>query len=366
MSKNILLIGKYPPVQGGVAAKTYWLYEQLKVKGYNIRTVTTEIENYSILEEHEDKDVHLVKLKKIPWHIPYSELIYDRLLNICLEAVNEFTPDIIETNYLWPFCSVAANISNHLKKPLLIRHAGSDIAKFRSDPEFIEIIRNYLNRANKVVTNSTSNDFINELCKDKNRIELMQRYIPDPQVFNDKKINKKYDILLAGKINFYWQHKGIDILLSLISAKKLKALFIIDGNYMEDLNEKIKKENLDENIEIIKFVHPKEMPKFINQCESVWCWEDEGAIEDFSNLIWEACFCNVKCILNSDRRISLEMEYLKENFPALIEMYNKEEILKLQMEDFKNNQGKGVSEMNNIYTSYVDQNIALYNSLLNT
>ena len=64
----------------------------------------------------------------------------------------------------------------------------------------------------------------------------------------------------------------------------------------------IEKENLGNSIEIINFVHPKEMPKFINQCKSVWCWESEGAIEDFSNLIWEACFCNVKCILNSGRK----------------------------------------------------------------
>ncbi len=364
MNINILLIGKYPPVQGGIAAKTYWLYEQLKTKGYNIRIVTAEINNYTIEEVPKDKSVRVVSDKEIPWHLPYSELIYDRLLNKSLDVVKEFAPDIIETNYLWPFCSVASYLAEKLSKPLIIRHAGSDILKFKSDPEFRKIMSYYFNQANKVATNNTSCHFISELCNDKTKVELMQRYIPNPLVFNEKKMTKKYDIMFAGKINYFWQQKGIDLLFSLILARDLKALFIIDGNYVDDIIKNIEKEKLGRNINIINFVHPNEMSKFINQCKSVWCWESEGAIEDFSNLIWEACFCNVKCILNSDRKTGRELDYLIKNFPGLIEMYNRKDMLMEKIEESKQPiPSKTVLQQEEMYRNYIDQNIALYDSL---
>jgi hypothetical protein len=361
MKKNILLVGKYPPLQGGVAAKTYWLYQQLKTKGYKTQVVTAEVKNYTIREIPKDNSVHLVTCKEIPWHIPDSNLLYDRLLQKSLEVVKDFPPDIIETNYLWPFCSVAASLSDLLKKPLLIRHAGSDILKFSSDPEFKTIIRSYVNQANKIVTNNTSYSYINELCDDKSKVELLPRYIPDPIVFKEVNKAKKYDILFAGKINYFWNLKGIAILVRMIREKDLKALFIIDGNYLGDVIKMVETENLRNSIEIINFVHPKEMPKFINQCKSVWCWESGDAIEDFSNIIWEACFCNVKCVLNPDRKRSEELDLLVKAFPELIEWYKKEKTPETaKQEKSKHKPHDPIT----VFHNYIDLNLRLYDSLL--
>lgn len=365
MKKNILLLGKYPPVQGGIAAKTYWLFEQLKTKGYNIRIVTTEIKNYSINKVPEDKTVQIVSFKEIPWHLPFSDLVYDRLQCKSLDVIKDFTPDIIETNYLWPFCSVAANLSDHLKKPLLIRHAGSDILKFKSDPEFRKIMSYYFNQANKVATNNTSYQFISDLCNDKTKAELLPRYVPDTIAFSKREILKEYDILFAGKINYLWQLKGIDLLFSLIRTNNLKALFIIDGNNLRDIIKRIENEKLGNNIKTINFVHPNEMPTFINQCKSVWCWEEEESIEDLSNLIWEACFCNVKCILNADRKTGNDLDYLIQNFPGLIEMYNKKDLIKLKtIEPEQTRSGANILSKNEMYRNYIKRNISLYDSLL--
>jgi hypothetical protein len=365
MSKNILLIGKYPPLEGGIAAKTFWLYEQLKTKGYKTQVVTTEIKNYTISEIDQEDNILLVNVKEIPWHIPYTDLVYDRLLYEALNVVKTFNPDIIETNYLWPYCSVAVSLSQLLNKPLLIRHAGSDIQKFKSDDEFIRIIAHYLNQANKVVTNNTSYSFINKLCRGKSKVEVMPRYIPDPLIFKEKDYPKEYDILFAGKINYFWQQKGIDILFSLIRKRELKALFIIDGNYRTDLLKIIEKENLGGSIKILNFVHPKEMSKFINQSKSVWCWESEDAIEDFSNLIWEACFCNVKCIINPDVKKGEELDYLIKNFPGLIEIFKGNEVLDPKSKDSKYaTKSKEMKNIEEIHRNYIDQNIALYDSML--
>lgn len=365
MSKNILLIGKYPPVQGGIAAKTYWLYEQLKSRGYNNQVVTTEIKNYSNKEIAREESVHIIPSKEIPWHLPHSDLIYDRLLNESLEVVKTFNPDIIETNYLWPFCSIAISLSQQLNRPLLIRHAGSDIQKFKSDNEFRGIIGRYLNHAKKIVTNNTCISFIYELCEDKSKVVLLPRYIPDPYVFKENKNEKEYDILFAGKINYFWKQKGLNLLLSVIQERGLKALFIIGGNYLGEILKIIEENGLKEKVKIINFVHPKEMSKFINQCKSVWCWESHDAIEDFSNLLWEACFCNVKCIINSDRKKGKELDFIMKNFPGVIEMYNSSDILKLKpCESDHIEYERDQVELLYLHQNYIDQNIELYDTLL--
>ena len=130
---KILLIGKYPPLQGGISSKTYWLYRYLEKKGFEFRIVTVAADAYTINKYHNDPNVTVVNEKKSPWHIPETDLLDDRLINEAKKIALDFCPDLIETNYLWPFCKDALLISKILKKPLLIRHAGSDIIKFSKD-----------------------------------------------------------------------------------------------------------------------------------------------------------------------------------------------------------------------------------------
>ncbi len=264
---NILLIGKYPPLQGGIASKTFWLCDELLKHGFSYRIVTTKYENYSISDKEIDHNVFCLDLNETPWHIPNSDLFFDRLLYLSNKALINYDPDIIETNYLWPFCSVAIYLAEKLSKPLIIRHAGSDILKFHESSEFKPIIESYFQKADIVVTNSTINNIISSLCHDKSKIMLMDRYVPNPDIFFDKKTKKKYDILFAGKLNYHWKLKGIEYLLNIIKANKLTALFIIGGNYIVEVQENIAKQKLENNITTIPFVHPKEMPDFFNKCK---------------------------------------------------------------------------------------------------
>lgn len=306
---KILLIGKYPPMQGGISAKTYWLYKQLEKDGFEYRVITPEAKHYSIPDhEHDESNVTVVKEKEIPWHIPESSLLDDRLINAALKVANDFTPDLIETNYLWPFCKDALFVAQTLSKPLLIRHAGSDILKFYKDQEFRDIMSHYFNQATAIATNTSSVNLLENICNHSGKIQCMTRYIPDPSIFKPEKPDKQYDILFAGKINYHWHLKGLKLLLELIRQKKLKALFLIGGKYEEEIHQQIAKKNLGNSINVCGFVTPDKMPAIYNSCKFVWCWEEEGGIEDFSNIIWEAVFCGTPCILNSKLSEKIEAE----------------------------------------------------------
>jgi glycosyltransferase involved in cell wall biosynthesis len=359
---KILLIGKYPPLQGGISSKTYWLYRYLEKKGFEFRIVTVAADAYTINKYHNDPNVTVVNEKKSPWHIPETDLLDDRLINEAKKIALDFCPDLIETNYLWPFCKDALLISKILKKPLLIRHAGSDIIKFSKDKEYLEIMESYFSHASAIATNSTSVKLVNKLCGFDSKTFLMQRYIPDPSIFKHIESEKPFHILFTGKINYHWQHKGLLLLLEIIKEHKLKALFVIGGLYKNKLLEEISFNGIDELIHISEFVPPENMPLIYNSCKFVWAWEEEGNVEDFPNIIWESLYSGTSCIVNSAFAAKLRNEKIPECFSSLIRNFDAHNIMgfefTIQKKDVECNHIK-----DDLFNKYVYDNINLYTNI---
>lgn len=362
---KILLIGKYPPMQGGISAKTFWLYSHLQKQGFEFKIVTLKKSHYEIPHSKFDDSVVVINDKKIPWHIPETNLIDDRIINVALKIAKNFDPDLIETNYLWPFCKDALVISKILKKPLLVRHAGSDIQKFYNDEEFKEIINFYFNEAVAIVTNITSSHLLNKMHINTDKIFCLQRYIPDPEIFSPNKKNKTFDILFTGKINYHWRQKGLVQLLQVIKRNKLRALFIIDGNYKDEILNMISTEKLNSYIEIIDFISPDKMPNIYNSCRFVWCWEDKGVVEDFSNLIWEAIFCNIPCIFNSDVAGKIKKEGIDKSFDSLLYSMNEEELIDFKFSHHNISSNETQNLKVHIFDNYIKANTELYGKLIN-
>lgn len=356
---KILLIGKYPPMQGGISTKTYWLYKQLEKDGVEFQIVTLNDSQYST-NEHDLANVTVVKEKEVPWHIPETSLVDDRLINAAHKVTNDFTPDLIETNYIWPFCKDALFIAQALNKPLLIRHGGSDILKFYGDQEFRDVMSIYFNRAAAIVSNASSIDLLKDICNDNGKIHSMPRYIPDPNMFKPGKSDKQYDILFTGKINYHWHLKGLELLMELIKQKELKALFLIGGKHKDDIYKQITEKKLGNNIKLNGFVKPDEMPAIYNSCKFVWCWEEERAVEDFSNIIWEALFCNTPCIINSTVSKKIKDEGITGDFSNLLNAVDAKSVMEF---DFSKNNSTAIDNQrlkSDLFLKYVKSNADLY------
>ena len=273
---KILLIGKYPPMQGGISSKTYWLFRELKKRGFDFRVITVEATDYSVSGCDLNKlNTTVIKTKKTPWHIPESKLLGDLIFYKALKAAEAFGPHLIETNYLWPFCMPAVLAANILKKPLVMRHAGSDIQKFRHDTEFLDIMKVYFEKATLIATNRTAKTLIEKLCDNTGKVCCLRRYIPNPEIFKPEPVEKNIDILFAGKINYFWNLKGIKFLIDLIKSRKLRSLFVIGGKYKSEIVKLIKQTETGNYIEVRDFVPPEMMPSIYNSCKFVWCWEEQ-------------------------------------------------------------------------------------------
>ncbi len=356
---KILLIGKYPPMQGGISTKTYWLCKHLEKDGIEFQIITLNDSQYST-NGHNLEKVTVVKDKQVPWHIPETSLVDDRLINAALKVTNDFSPDLIETNYIWPFCKDALFVARTLNKPLLIRHAGSDILKFYNDQEFRDIMSIYFDQASAIVSNISSIDLLKDICSDTGKIQCMPRYIPDPNIFKPEESDKQYDILFAGKINYHWHLKGLNLLLELIKQKELKALFLIGGKHKEDIYKQITEKKLENIIKLNGFVNPDEMPAIYNSCKFAWCWEEEGAVEDFSNIIWEALFCNTPCIINSNVSKKIKDEGITGDFSNLLNAVDEKSVMELDFSKKNSTYIENQRLKSDLFLKYVKSNADLY------
>jgi len=361
---RILLIGKYPPMQGGISSKTYWLFRALEKKGFDFRKVTVESTDYSIKGYDYDKSkTTVVKSKEIPWHIPESELLGDRIFHKALKTAGSFKPDLIETNYLWPFCMPATLVARTLEKPLLIRHAGSDIQKFHHDTEFRDIMKAYFDEAAVVATNLTVKTLIEKLCDNSGKVHCLRRYIPDPEIFKPESTEKKIDIFLTGKINYRWNLKGINLLLGLIKRRKLRSLFVIGGKYKNEIIELLEHTETEKYIEVRDFTPPEAMPSIYNSCKYVWCWEEKGGVEDFSNIIWEALFCSTPCIVNSETADRIPHEGIPAGLESLICKTVSDRVMDLNF-ILDTDVIDGLERQKiALYNEYIESNVRLYESL---
>ncbi len=362
--KKILLIGKYPPLQGGISTKTYWLYQELQSKGYDFRVVTVSPNNYSIKSSETDFRCFVANEEEVPWHIPNSNLISDRLINLALQATCDFNPDIVEVNYMWPFLSVGILISKIVNAKLIFRHAGSDILKFYKNAEFKQIMKNYLLYPDLIITNDYSFSVINEMMSESTRKKLLRinRYIPNPEHFCVINSERKYDILYIGKINYHWNLKGLEDFLEIVKTQNLNALMIADGNYIHKFKDKIDKGGLNGKIQIINFVTPHNIPKYLNLSKYIWCWEENSAIVDFSNIIWEACFCGASCIINKGCINGIEWDVLIKHFNNQLLITSKEKLKEVDLKETITimNCKNITDKKSDLYKKYINSNLDVY------
>lgn len=298
---NVLLIGKFPPCQGGVSSKYYWMYQALTrhfdfswhaitilKKPYCSTALPTNPANISVLEDVDHE---------LPWFIPKTDLIVDRLVNMGLQISNVKKFDLIEVNYLQPFASAGWILSTLLRLPLLIRPAGSDYHKFLSYPGVKLSMEAYLTHCSKILLPPEKIvDFHLRFPKiPEEKIIPIRRYVPDTEFFQPHFINDSpaagvKKILFLGKINQFWSLRKIEILFGFLKNNhEYKLRCIIDGSHCEQFIRFIESNINSSQLEIINgFVPPTDIPQEMQSASAVWNYLAPGGIIDFPNPHWEA------------------------------------------------------------------------------
>ena len=149
---RIAIFGKYPPIQGGVSSHTFWLTQALARAGHDVTVLTNapEVEaNFreTFLPGDERRletsgaggSVRLVQTTDSTTYrteyIPMASPFVSKLIGLGLRTLGDRKPDIILGWYFEPFGIAATAVGRALRLPVVIRHAGSDLARLSAHPD---------------------------------------------------------------------------------------------------------------------------------------------------------------------------------------------------------------------------------------
>jgi glycosyltransferase involved in cell wall biosynthesis len=167
---RILVLGKYPPIQGGVSGATFRLAQELAIRGHDVSVVTNsgEVEfgfreffwgeDESRLDrEYGEGSLKVLQTESlapnsyVPWANPYVSKLAGRAIAVA----NARGCDAIVGVYLEPYGVAAALVSTAIQKPLIVRHAGSDVGRLSKHQDLAETYRWVLSKADAVVTGAS-------------------------------------------------------------------------------------------------------------------------------------------------------------------------------------------------------------------
>lgn len=172
---KICIVGKFPPIQGGVSTQTYWTANELVGRGHEVHVVTNAQETefgirQLILPNEEEKLGGWVNANTIHRHetsilrersyIPWSNPYLSKLLGITLDVIERHGADLIYGFYFEPYGVVATLAGMITGRPVVIRHAGSDLGRLAKHPDLVSTYRWMISNSNVVITTKNTKDLI--------------------------------------------------------------------------------------------------------------------------------------------------------------------------------------------------------------
>lgn len=305
---NVLFIGKYPPIQGGTSTAAYWRHKELKSKGVRFEVVTCipADSDYFISSDTQFENVHVL-CDKIPWHIPYSQLFSEQLISKALEIAKQKNIDVIESNYLFPYGFAAYVLSMLLNKPLILRHAGSDLYRVANDKSFSTLLQKMASHAKMVVTNRESEDKWKSICGNSN-IVVSSRYVPNPSIF--KMDGEHSQVTFLGKITEKWDRAQLEYFYNyLCEHNYIGKISVYSNDYtIEVFDEFFTYRGY--KIEGHPFVMPDEIPNVLSDTKYLLVSRIPSGIPEESNVYLEglSAGCIPVCVDNK-KLSSLDMDF---------------------------------------------------------
>ncbi|MGH7487547.1 MAG: glycosyltransferase, partial [bacterium] len=190
---RVCFIGKYPPIQGGVARDLFWASLSLTVHGHATHIVTNAGEaeegvrifnlvGNTALGAGPDEAagchpvLHSTTGAESASYFPWAEPFVSKLAALAVSVVERQSCDLICGYYLEPYAVAAHLASLWSGVPFGVRHAGSDVGRLFLDPQHRPTYARVLQAADYVfATPSTLRGFL-RLGVDLGRIYTLPQF----------------------------------------------------------------------------------------------------------------------------------------------------------------------------------------------
>jgi glycosyltransferase involved in cell wall biosynthesis len=168
---RICVIGKYPPIQGGVSMRTYWTAHGLAARGHDVHVVTNAKEVRPPFRMHmRAKDwrrceasygagsvtVHWTDpVDRSQFHIPMASPFVSKLAAVAARVHAERPFDVILSYYMEPYGVAGYLAAQMAGVPHVARMAGSDAGRLWHHPQFEPLYDHVLRSADIVIAVGT-------------------------------------------------------------------------------------------------------------------------------------------------------------------------------------------------------------------
>ncbi|MDD5312202.1 MAG: glycosyltransferase [Dehalococcoidia bacterium] len=304
MQHRIAFLSKYPPIEGGIAARTYWLARGLAARGHEVHVIThgTGTAGQYQIEKAENPPDARPNLKihrcenVIPWHIPEDKETFISLLDLTLDLVKRNTIEVLDSGYLVPYGIVGSLARKLTGVRHVMRHGGSDLEKFLKNGIFPTLLADSIASSDMIVTNKA--DETNFKSMTSNVISI-PAYIPDEAVFHPNRDRhlKHGRLAFIGKINYHWEHKALDKISSIMGylVPEYECLIVGQGNGLSNFKQSLTA-SLSAAIQWRPFIAPWDMPELLENLDAIFLFESMLPYRTFSNLALEAIWSGVGII----------------------------------------------------------------------
>jgi glycosyltransferase involved in cell wall biosynthesis len=164
---RICLIGKFPPIQGGVSRHTYWSAHALAERGHEVHVVTNAKEVGAPYRMHMrpadwrrcaakyatgSVTVHWTDpVDAAQFHIPMASPFASKLAAIAAGLHAERPFDVIYSHYLEPYGVAGCLVAHMTGAPHVVRMAGSDAGRLWHHPQLEPLYDHVLRSATQVI-----------------------------------------------------------------------------------------------------------------------------------------------------------------------------------------------------------------------
>ena len=320
---RICLVSKYPPIEGGVSARVYWLAKALGERGHEVHIVTNAKEVENDYKENFDINnpefipgnvyLHSTDAETNPWHIPFSKAYTERIANLAIEVTEKYDIQIIDTYYILPYAIAGFIAKNITGRPQVLRHAGSDIGKLFSSNAYHTLFKSVFQRVDKIITIPQLKEMFLSLGVKESVLDFDDRLSIDIHAFNPEvapfplsdyiegDIPECPIITYIGKINYYWQTKGLYELVEAVKNIKtdFRLLFVANGKGLNEFKNLIKANLLEKKSIFMDFVPPWKVPSIIKLSTCVVMPEREFQIPNHMPILPREVMAVGKCLILS-------------------------------------------------------------------
>jgi glycosyltransferase involved in cell wall biosynthesis len=360
---RICIIGKFPPIQGGVAVRTYWIAHDIAARGHEVHVVTNAKEvsppfrihmrrqdwkrcvaSYPAAGSASSGSVTLHwtdPLDRSQHYIPLASPFVSKLAGTAVRVHAERPFDLIYSHYLEPYGIAGHLVADIAHVPHVVRMAGSDAGRLWLHPQLEALYDHVLRSAATVIASGTVAGRAVKHGVRPERIEGGDRFVLPEDLFRPE--GPKLDLAalrheierdnpelrdafwggFAGGLPFFGiygklgETKGSFALLAAMARLKQEGLavgLVAMAHSWPALEQKFRARaeelGIIDRILQIPFLPHWRVPEFLRSCLAVCCLEQDFPIAFHTPLVAREVLTCGKCLVASTEMIQKLPDHL--------------------------------------------------------